>query len=471
MKRYLIIAVICGLFLSGPSGIAVTSGGTDNSTIVKQIDEFLSNIYKNNEPGAAVIAVKEGRVIFRKGYGMADMELAISVKPEMVFSIGSTSKPFAAMAVMLLAEKRKLSLDDQITRFLPDYPTKGYKITIRHLLTHTSGIQRLHRIKAYFKRIREDVNIQELFDFFKDEPLEFAPGEKWVYCNSGYHLLGKIIAEASGQTYEKFIKENIFDPLGMNNTCFASNSRIIPGHVHGYNKNGEGIKNAPFMSYSHLYAAGDIITNVDDLARWDESFYKNTLLSKDRQRELFTPIILNNGESYDFGLGWFLGELKGRKSIYHGGGIYGFVAHTIRIPEEKVYVALLHNCTDPKANPPTQVVAETVVTIVLGEPFGIKKRKSITLSHNKLKMYEGVYKLISDMSAGRTFRLKAENGGLYLYTGSSKQEILPESKTKFFVKDKYSIITFKFSSKGKVTEMEIHVGGEGGRKMVFKKEE
>lgn len=471
MKKIFVTAMTFVLCLVGPAVLAEASGRTDNATIVKQIDELLSRIYKSNEPGAAVIAVKEGKVIFRKGYGMADMELGVAVKPEMVFPIGSASKPFTAMAVMLLAERSKLSLGDEITRFLPDYPTQGHKITIRHLLTHTSGIKRLHRIKAYWKRIRKDVRVQELIDFFKDEPLESAPGEKWIYCNSGYHLLGKIIEEACEKSYREFIKENIFDPLGMKNTYFASNDRIISGRVRGYHKQGGRFVNAPFMSYSHLYAAGDIFTSVDDLAIWDEALYNEKLLSKEGQKQLFTPFMLNSGESSNFALGWFLGELKGRGSIYHGGGIYGFVAHTIRLPEEHVYVALLHNCIDPKAKPPTQGVAEMVAAIILGEPFEIKERKAVTLSPDELKSYEGVYRLITDVDAGRIFRLIVEDGRLFLDSGKgSKQEILPESKTTFFIRGKYSIITFEFSAKGEVTRMVIHLGGEGGNKMFFKKE-
>ncbi len=481
MKKLLILALICCLFsqievvsaerLPGADAIEKASEQTDEANIARQIYEFLSRIYKEDEPGAAVIAVKNGKVIFRKGYGMADMGSGVAIRPEMVFAVGSTTKPFTAMAIMILADRGLLSLDDDISQYLSDYPTRGHKITIRHLLSHTSGIKRLHSIKEYWKHIREDVSLQELVNFFKDEPMEFTPGEKYKYCNSGYYLLGQIIEKVSGQSYEQFMQENIFDPLAMTSTTFANNFYKIPYRVRGYHKEGDRYVNAPDMSFTHLHAAGGLITNVDDLAKWDEALYGEKLISKKQLEHMFSPFILNNGESSHFALGWFLGQLKGTKSIYHGGGIYGFISHTIRLPEKRIYVALLSNCINPKANPPTDHIAESVAAIVMGDPFKEQKRNAIILSPSELKKYAGVYKLITDREAGRVHFIVFMGNRLYFDTGRGhRYEILPESKTTFFVEGKQSILTFKFNENGEVTQMIVHYGGEGGKEIIFKKQ-
>ena len=319
MKRLVILALIGSCFTTieiasaehSPTTKAAQTNSeqTDKINIARQIDDLLSRIYPDNEPGAAVIVVRNGRILFRKGYGMADMELNVPIRPEMIFAIGSTTKPFTAMAIMILAEQGSLSIDDDITSYLPDYPNPGHRITIRYLLSHTSGIKRLHRLQSYWKRIREDVEVRELVRFFKSESLEFAPGEKYKYCNSGCYLLGQIIEKVSGQSYEQFMQETIFDPLAMTSTTFADNTRVIPNRVKGYHKEGHRFTNAPFMSYSHLYAAGGLLMNVDDLAKWDEALYSDRLISDQQLKQFFAPFQLNNGESSHFALGWFLGQL------------------------------------------------------------------------------------------------------------------------------------------------------------------
>ena len=468
MKKQMIAILILGLILQAGMAMAVFDQ-TDDSTIAEKIDKLLNQYYKPDEPGAAVIAVKKGKVVFRKTYGMADMELGVRMEPEMVFAVGSATKSFTALAVLMLAERGKLSLDDEITKFLPDYPTQGQKITIRHLLSHTSGIKRLHSMKTYFERIREDISKEDLIGFFKDEPMEFAPGDKFSYCNSGYHLLGLIIEKVSGQSYEQFMKEIILDRLGMTNTHFASNDRIIPNRVKGYHKEGDTFFNAPLMSYFHLFAAGDLLTNVDDLIVWDTALYSNMLVGQEVLKQAFAPFILNNGKEAGYGLGWFVDDLKGRKMVYHGGGIYGYIAHIIRLPEEQIFVALLSNRIDKRANPPTQVVAEMVAAIVLGDPFESKQRKVIALSSDELEKYAGTYKA-SD-TQGRGIKVIVGGGKLYFDNGGGeKYELLPESKTTFFIEGKQSIFIFSFDDRSQVKEMVLNLGGEGGRKMIFRKE-
>ncbi|MGH9971179.1 MAG: serine hydrolase domain-containing protein, partial [Pyrinomonadaceae bacterium] len=220
------IAIILLVGLSSP-GMAQSAGASDRE-LTTAINEALEKTFKPDEPGAAVIAVKDGKVIFRKGYGLANVELGVPVEPDMVFRLGSVTKQFTAVAILMLAEQNKLSLDDDITKFLPDYATKGHKITIEQLLTHTSGIKNYTSLPEWLSGWRKDMTVKEIIDLFKDQPMDFAPGERWSYSNSGYILLGAIIEKVSGQTYQEFIEKNIFTPLGMKHSYYDNTARLIP---------------------------------------------------------------------------------------------------------------------------------------------------------------------------------------------------------------------------------------------------
>ena len=359
MRRQLLAVLACVQMLSAsapvPANLSVQQvpdGGPTESTI-RRIDEMLSRRYPKDQPGAAIIVVKDGAVVFRKAYGMADVELSVPMTPGMALPIGSLCKQFTAVAVMMLAEQGKLSLDDPITKYFPDYPASGHAIRIRHLLSNTSGIKNYNEIPAWRQRIREEITPRELIDIFKAEALDFPPGEQWKYCNSGYTLLAAIIKKVAGQPFEGFVEERIFKRLNLNRTLFASHDRIIPGRARGYDKKNGQILNAQFMSMSHTYGGGDIITTVDDLATWNTALNSGRLLSAAALEQCFTPVTLTNGKNANYGFGWFVGELRGRKTVNHGGGIFGFVNHAVYIPQERLYVALLANCVDPLADPPT----------------------------------------------------------------------------------------------------------------------
>jgi len=180
--------------------------------------------------------MKGGQVMLRKGYGMANLELGVPIQPDMVFELGSITKQFTATAVLMLQERGKLSIEDDVTKYLPDYPTQGQKITIDHLLTHVSGIPSYTGLPEWLPRVREDLTVQQLIDIFKDKPLEFNPGEKWSYNNSAYILLGAVIEKVSGKSYEDFIEQEIFAPLGMKRSYYGHQNEVIPGRVSGYDK-------------------------------------------------------------------------------------------------------------------------------------------------------------------------------------------------------------------------------------------
>lgn len=257
----------------------------------------------------------------------------------MVFRLGSMTKPFTAAAIMLLADEGKLDVTDDITRFLPDYPTQGKTITIENLLTHTSGIKNDTDIPSFVDNVTADLSVQQLIDFFKDEPLGFDPGSRYAYSNSGYVLLGAIIERISGLSYASFMAQHIFEPLGMTHTAYEGHERGIAKRVEGYNRD----RKAMPLSMTQPYAAGALVSTVDDLARWNAAIAAGKLLRPETWRQVFTPYTLKNGKTTSYAYGWLIGEVKGRQTVEHGGAIPGFSSYLIRLPQEKIFVSVLTN--------------------------------------------------------------------------------------------------------------------------------
>jgi len=328
-------------------------------TVVK-LDSLISSKFKPENPGAVFLAVKNGKVIYRKAFGMANLEMNVKMKPEFVFEIGSMTKQFTAISILILAEQGKLRLNDEITKFIPDYPTQGNTITIHHLLTHTSGIKDFTSMKSIKNIAKEDLEPKELVDFFKNEPMDFKPGVQYKYCNSGYLLLGYIIEKVSGQSYEDFITTRIFEKAGMHNTTYASHSKIIKNRVSGYREK-EGFVNANYISFSIPYASGAIMSTVDDLLKWQIALNNNTLLNAGFTEKAFTNYQLTNGEKIAYGYGWHVEKLKGKIVYDHGGSIFGFKSMGVYEPTEQIYVVGLSNCD---CNSPTSITKDIAALLM-----------------------------------------------------------------------------------------------------------
>ncbi|KKK69573.1 hypothetical protein LCGC14_2932680, partial [marine sediment metagenome] len=220
----------------------------------------------------------------------------------------------------------KLSVSDPITRHLPDYPSYGDGITIEHLLTHTSGIVSYTGIPGYMQtQVRKDVTVEELIDVFKDLPVEFAPGERYAYSNSGYILLGAIVEAASGTSYEEFVRERVFEPLGMKQSYYGCSRCIIPQRASGYQSGNEGYANQRYLSFTQPYAAGSLMMTVEDLYRWNRALFGGKLVSPESLEMMTTPFVLNGGDTTDYAYGLVPSDLRGHRAIRHGGGIFGFV--------------------------------------------------------------------------------------------------------------------------------------------------
>jgi CubicO group peptidase (beta-lactamase class C family) len=441
-------ALICATLLLPASAPAAPP-----APVAAQIDAIVSKAFAANQPGAAVIVVKDGQVIYRKAIGMASLELGVPLQPNMVFRLGSMTKQFTAAAVMLLVERGKIALKDPIDKYLPGYPTQGHEITVEHLLTHTSGIQSYTDIPGWMTgRITADLSVQDLVDAFKKEPMQFAPGTQYRYNNSGYVLLGAIIEKVSGKSYEAFVTESIFKPLGMTSTYYGSNEPIIPRRAQGYTGPADKPANAQYLSMTQPYSAGSLVATVDDLAKWDAALYTETLLKKTTLEQMWTAFTLASGKSTDYGYGWSISTLRGRRSIEHGGGIPGFSTFGLRVPDDRVYVAVLCNSDRPKASP--GYVAKRIAAIAMGKPF--PEHTAVTVDPKVLAGHVGVYEV--DKQTRRN--VTVEGGKLYTQrTGGSRLEAHPSSETEFFYDNSLTTFRFERDASGRTVAMLMHWDG------------
>jgi CubicO group peptidase (beta-lactamase class C family) len=446
-NRPLILALI--VLVSVPALAAAGAARPDRDQgLAEKIDAVMSEVYKPGQPGAAVIVRKNGETLFRKGYGLADLELQAPIEPDMVFRLGSITKQFTAIAVLILAEQGKLGLQDDVTRFLPDFPAQGRKITVEHLLTHTSGIQSYTDMPEWLPLMRKDMTLTELIDLFKDKPMQFEPGESWAYNNSGYILLGAVIEKVSGKTYEAFIDERIFKPLGMKHSYYGSAERIIPRRIPGYQSGNGGFVNAPYLSMTQPYAAGSLLSSVDDLAVWSDAVFSGRLVKKEWLDKAFAPYKLKNGESSGYGYGWFITEFEGHRSIEHGGGINGFTSYEMTFPEDGLFLAILTNSAVPGRNPEPRAVKIARLALGVAEPV----RKAVAVPAADLDRLAGVY----EGARGAAATITREAGKTYLQRrGGAKNELLAASPTEFFTGDNPARILAVRDAAGTVTGLRV----------------
>jgi D-alanyl-D-alanine carboxypeptidase len=302
-------------------------------------DDYINGRLKGwNIPGLSLVVVKEGEIIKAAGYGLANVSLKIPATPETVYHIGSISKPFVAMGIMLLVQEGRLGLDDSISKHLEGLPATWKAITVRHLLTHTSGIVREEPGFDPFK-------VQNMADVIKSAyrvPLRFAPGDKWEYANAGYSQLAEIIRVVTGQPWSDYLSEKIFRPAGMNSTYPTNTKERIPNRARGYNDEAQEVDD-----WRTFYPAGGFLSTAPDLAKWDAVLNTDKLLSDTNRRQMWTPVTLNAGTTHPYGLGWELdGPVSGDKVVRHGGSVRGFRAEFARFTDERLTIIILMNAND-----------------------------------------------------------------------------------------------------------------------------
>jgi CubicO group peptidase (beta-lactamase class C family) len=339
---------------------------------VSKIDELVKTYYDCNQFTGSVLVAEGGKVIYKKGFGLANREWNIPNAPDTKFRLGSITKQFTSMLILQLAEQGKIDLEGKLSDYLPYYRTDtGSKITIHHLLTHSSGIPSYTSIPHFSEDIsRDPYPVEEFVKQFCSGDLEFEPGSKFLYNNSGYFLLGAIIEAITGKTYADVLKEKIFAPLGMENSGYDRHDPIIPNRATGYSITFDGCLNAPYLDMSLPYAAGSLYSTVEDLYMWDQALYTEKLLSAKMKELLFTPYIQG------YGYGWGIREKslpdseEKLTSISHGGGINGFNTWIERITEGKHLIVLLNNT--PRAR--LEQMSDAIIRILYDKPYDLPKK-------------------------------------------------------------------------------------------------
>ena len=406
-----------------------------------EFDKIMSEQFKPNETGCVALVAEKGKIIYKKAFGMANMELNVPMKTDMAFRLGSISKQFTAISILQLMEKGKLALQDKITTHISDYPKDGNKITIEHLLTHTSGIVNITGMKNFNDIKRKDLKTHEVIDFFKNEPLEFEPGTKWSYSNSGYILLGYIIENVSGMPYSQYLEENIFKPCQMTGSFLANDAKIIKNRASGYAKNGDQTVNAEFISMTVPHGAGGILSTVEDLYRWNRALISYKLVTKGTLEKAFKRHKLHDGKDTDYGYGWFFLNIQGHPTVEHGGGIEGFLTSSIYLPKEDVFVAVFSNSTGQSP----EFVSAKLAAASIGKPYFYKE---VTLNKSLEQSYVGVY----ENDEGILMNIYLHDGKMYSeFPDGNKFQLKPYDKGKYFYHDFFSTLEFKQSADNKIS--------------------
>jgi CubicO group peptidase (beta-lactamase class C family) len=331
-------APIESLFLC--AGLVLTTLNPLSATdYYSKVDEYMNGQFKANRFSGSVLIVQNGKVLISKGYGMADMELNVQNTPETKFRLASITQQFTAMAILELEENGRLSTQDSVCKHILECPDDWQGIKIVDLLTHTSGIPNFTDLPDHEKTSVLPTTVPELLARFKDKSLEFKPGEKFKYSNSGYQVLGAVIENVSGEPYAKYLAEHIFEPLGMVDTGYDSATRMIPHRASGYRWNGDTnlLMNASYLDMSVPYSAGGLYSTVEDLYRWDRALYSEKLISKTSINQMFTPY--RNG----YGFGWKILKEFQRRALMSSGRINGFSASIRRYPDDDACVIVLGN--------------------------------------------------------------------------------------------------------------------------------
>jgi CubicO group peptidase (beta-lactamase class C family) len=471
VKRLLTFVLCLNLFVGSALGTTFNSFSNQKAgnqlsnqnpdERIAQVDALMEQWTRGGTPGAAVLVIHEGRILLKKGYGLANVETKEPIRPDTVFDLASVSKQFTAMAILMLSERSKLSLEDPLTKFFPDFPPYAQKITVRHLLNHTSGLA------DYMESLTAEGKINKDWKPGGFEPTSaetmrllagvkvgrFTAGEKFEYSNSGYVVLGQIVGKASGRSLPQFLKENVFQPLGMKSTLVADESRPkIKNRAISYGLDAGKYENADYTPLNLIYGDGNVNTTIEDMYLWDQALYSHKLVKAATLMQAFTSGKLNSGKETGYGFGWVTWKYGGLDILSHAGGWAGFRTDIMRIPSERFTVVVLSNFARFSPTAQTKKIARIFLSDKLSLPSVVKVDPTV------MKKYVGEYELRPQF----ILTITLEDNVLRLQaTGQSKLNLVPKSETSFVVEEVEAIgITFNKDQKGEITGVTLHQNGD-----------
>ncbi len=427
----------------------------------KLVDNYYASLKDKEAPGIAVLVSKDGKVLYEKGFGYADIKGKKVVTPNTKFRIGSVTKQFTAAAILKLQEQGLLSVNDKLSKYIPDYP-KGDEVTIHHLLTHTSGIHSYTSKQDFISKVIKTISEDSLIYSFKNDPYDFNPGERFLYNNSGYFLLGYIIGNVSGKPYGEYLKQTFFEPLQMKHTGVHYAGIKLEEEAKGYGGNNGKYDTAINWDMSWAGAAGALYSTLQDLDTWNIALHSGKVLSEASLKAALTPVRLQNGEkpAMNYGYGLTMGTYRGIDYVEHGGGLHGFVTELIYYPKQKLGIVMFSNTNNPEVNFDPHKIAEAYLWKDMEKQAA---SQVVSVPAEVLQRYTGRY----DFMNSAVMQITLEGNQLFAQlSGQRKTQIYPSSQNEFFWKIVDARIKFVQDGSGAVSHAEFT---QNGRQLAVKK--
>jgi len=434
MKK--IVTLFTLLFIS--LNISYVEAKTATESDYKKV---LTQYIDKEGPGVAVIVSQNGKVLYKDALGMANIEHKVPLKINSVFRLGSITKQFTAAAIMILAEQGKLNINDDIHKYIPDFPTEEQVVTIENLLTHTSGIANYTDDENIWNNLLPTATtLDKMITEFAKHPMPLKAGEKMRYSNTGYVLLGKIIEVASKETYADFVEQHIFAKLGMKHSQYGG-LQLIANRASGYSKHDNEYENAGPVNMMWPHAAGSLLSTVEDMDTWFTALRNGSLISKASYKKMTAPFVLNDKKTSNYGYGLSRIQINKFKAVGHGGGIHGFTTNAFYVPEENLYIAVLSNSESG--------IARNISLLLAAKALGvdIPKFETVQLDDSKIEAMMGTYWVNDDSKRTLIF----DEGKVYSQRGDGhKWLIKPMSKNSFYFEDGLSYFTIDENKQGKL---------------------
>jgi len=417
-------------------------------------EALLDDAWNPDGPGVVVLVARGDEILFQQAYGHANVDAGELMEVDDTFRIGSVTKQFASAGLLKLVEAGKVSLDDPLSKYLPDYP-EGDGVTVRQLLNHTSGIKSYTDIPGYMvEGIKADLDTAQLVAVFKDQPVDFAPGEKWNYNNSGYVLVGAVIEAASGQPWHEYLEQALFEPLGLDHTGYGADPEVVATQVHGYTMDGDKTIPARPLSMTQPHAAGALVSNTADLLAWNRALHEGRVLADGSYQQMITPVGAAAESKYGFGI--FNGTLRGAQALQHGGGIHGFVSQLLYLPDTDTTVAVIQNSDRPLGDLSPTSAAYHLAALAIGNPY--PAAVPIEVDAATLAEAQGVYQVNDEHER----ILRVIDGKLTgQRTGGAVAELTPVAKDVYLYDDGFNRFELVRDAAGRITAMRFFPEGEG----------
>lgn len=421
----------------------------------ERADAIIKEALPNNEHGVAVLVARDGEILYEKYAGYANVKKQTAVEANTTFRIGSVTKQFTAAAILKLVEQDKMQLEDPLNKYIDDFP-RDDKITIHHLLNHTSGIKSYTDQPDFIKSVGKSVATKELVDEIKALGFDFEPGEQWKYNNSAYYILGYLIEQQSGMSYEAFLKKHFFEPAGMENTGVYDNAKKYKMEALGYASEEGKMKLSMDWDMTRAGGAGNMYSTVTDLLKWNNFVFAGKAVRVDLLEKAHTQLTLNDGSNYPYGYGWGVGAFRGLEQIAHSGGLHGFLTWLAYYPEIDVTVAVTSNASPPLKIVPGQLGKDMLEVFFEDQ---LESREEAEIDVEELQKYVGKY----EYPGGAIMTVTQEEDKLFAQlTGQQRFQLFSEGENKFFWKVVDAQIEFHVADNG---EVEYGMHAQGGMEM------